>query len=57
MWEGMTLTLVQVRVGELAADLFDDLDVIKVRRSLQPEDSVDGEVREVVLVSGENFRR
>ena len=34
MWEGMTLTLVQVRVGELAADLFDDLNVLEVCRAL-----------------------
>ncbi|KAI3491659.1 hypothetical protein L1887_43971 [Cichorium endivia] len=47
--------LVEVRVGELAAGLLDDLDVLEVGGSLEAEDGVDGEVGKVVLVCTEHL--
>lgn len=49
--------LVKVRVGELAALLLDDLDVVEVGRALQAEDGVDGEFGKVVLVGREDLGR
>ena len=47
MW---TRTLIEVRVRKLAADLLDDLDMLKIGTPTQTKDSIDSEIREVVLV-------
>lgn len=49
--------LVEVRVGELAALLLDDLNVVEVGRALQAEDGVDGEFGKVVFVGREDLGR
>ena len=52
MW---TRTLIEVRVRKLAADLLDDLDMLKIGTPTQTKDSVDSEIREVVLVLAQHF--
>ena len=48
---------VEVRVRQLSSDLLDDLDVLQVRRPLQPQYCVHGEVRKVVLVLRKDLAR
>lgn len=47
--------LVQVRVLQAAAGLFDDLDIIQIGGALEAEDGVDGKVGKVVLVGGQDW--
>ena len=49
--------LVEVRVGEFASLLLDDLDVVEVGRALEAQDGADGEFGKVVLVGGEDLGR
>lgn len=48
-------TLIQVTIRQLSSDLFDDLDVIQIGASLQPQHGVYGEVGKVFLVLCENL--
>lgn len=48
-------TLIQVTIRQLSSDLLDDLDVIQIGASLQPQHSVYSEVGKVFFVLSENL--
>jgi hypothetical protein len=48
-------TLIQVTIRQLSSNLFNDLDVIQIGASLQPQHGVYGEVGKVFLVLSEDL--
>ncbi|KAF3859717.1 hypothetical protein F7725_022116 [Dissostichus mawsoni] len=53
--DDITLTFVQVGVGEAASELLDDVNGLQVSGSLQTHHSVDGQLREVSFVMSQQF--
>lgn len=51
----MSLTFVQVGVGEAASELLDDVDGLQVSGALQPHDGVDGQIGEMIFVVSQQF--
>lgn len=49
------LTLIQIRVRQLAANLFDNLDMLQIRAPLQPQYRVHCQIRKIVLVMAQHL--
>lgn len=50
------LTFVQVAVCKAAAQLLDNVDGLQVSGALQPHDSIDSQLAEVIFVVSQQFR-